>query len=307
MFSPVLRRGPEIAFAAALIALWTPGFDRQIAGWVPVLLPILTFLSLLLLPRQSGEARFIWWQPLVLTIWGQGLLPWVLVGGLALAGVPRDWLLIALLLNSAGSVYLVTNFAILLDRRPRLMLTLLVSGLVATPLFLFLNASLFFASWVAIDLAGFAKATTLFLALPMAAAWGARRLGLAERGRSGWQLASLAVVTLIAFGLEAEVSAALHHGLAQRDWGQIAHIGRALTFVVGLALAAFFVSRTVLRQVGLQLKGAAGLVALGHAVRNAAMVFVLVEAYLPDSYGLVLGVVQIPIYFAPLALRRLRS
>ncbi len=307
MFSAVLRRGPEIAFGAALLALWTPSFDRVIAGWVPVLLPILTFLSLLLLPRQTGEARFVWWQPMVLTLWGQGVLPWILVGGLALAGLARDWLLIALLLNSAGSVYLVTNFAILLDRRPRLMLTLLISGLVATPLFLFINASMFFASWVAIDLMGFAKATTVFLALPMAAAWGARRLGLAERGRSGWQFASLAVVTLIAFGLEAEVSASLNEGLRRADWAQLMRIAQALAFVIGLSLAAFFISRTTLGWLGLQLRGGAGLVALGHAVRNAAIVYVLVRAYLPDSYGLVLGVVQIPIYFAPLALRSLRS
>lgn len=307
MLIPLLRRGPEIAFTAVLVALLTPSFDHMVAGWVPVLLPLLTFLSLLLLPRQSGEAHFTWWQPLVLTFWGQGILPWLLVAGLAVLGIGRDWLLIALLLNSAGSVYLVTNFAILLDRRPRLMLTLLVTGLVATPLFLFVNASLFFTSWVAIDLAGFVKATLLYLALPMAAAWGARRLGVAEQYRSGWQLASLGVVSLIAFGLEAELSARLHESLLRQDWERLAGLAQALAFVVGLALAAFFISRAVLRWLGLGLRGAAGLVALGHAVRNAAMVYVLVQAYLPSSYGLVLGVVQIPIYFAPLAMRRLRS
>lgn len=304
MISAVLRNGPEIGFAAALLALFTPGFDAQVAQAIPLLLPLLTFLSLVLLPRQSGEARFAWWLPPLLVIWGQGILPWLLVGGLAVAGLPRDWLLIALLLNSVSSVYLVTNFAIYLDRRPRLMLALLLTGLCATPLFLFINGSLFFRSWVAIDLGGFALAVGLYLLLPMLAAWLVRLRGVAPTQRPYWQLASLATVALIAFGLEAEVSAALARAVGDQDGAALLAIGQALGFVVLLALAAFFLSRACLRLVGQE---AAGLVALSHAVRNAAMVYVLVQAYLPASYGLVLGVVQIPIYFAPIALRRIRG
>ncbi len=304
MILAVLRLGPEIGFAAALLALFTPGFDAQIAQTIPILLPLLTFLSLVLLPGKSGEARFRWWQPLLLVVWGQGVLPWVLVGGLALAGLSRDWLLIALLLNSVSSVYLVTNFAIYLDRRPRLMLALLLTGLCATPLFLFINGSLFFRSWVAIDLLNFAKAVGLYLLGPMLAAWAVRRGGVAPQHRPYWQLASLATVALIAFGLEAEVSAALAQAVGQQDAGALLAIAQALGFVVALSLATFFLSRAFLRLWGQE---AAGLVALSHAVRNAAMVYVLVQAYLPPSYGLVLGVVQIPIYFAPIALRRIRA
>ncbi len=304
MILPILRKGPEIGFAAALLALFTPGFDAQVAQAIPILLPLLTFLSLVLLPPQSGEARFAWWQPPVLVVWGQGVLPWLLVGALALMGLPRDWLLIALLLNSVSSVYLVTNFAIYLDRRPRLMLALLLTGLCATPLFLFINASLFFRSLVAIDLGGFAVAVGLYLLVPMLAAWLVRRGGVGPSHRPYWQLASLATVALIAFGLEAEVSAALAQAVGAQDAKALLAIARALGFVVMLSLVTFLVSRACLRLVG---QDAAGLVALSHAVRNAAMVYVLVQAYLPDSYGLVLGVVQIPIYFAPIALRKIRA
>lgn len=268
------------------------------AALKPLLLPsigLLLFLSVLRLDwnRVFAYAR----RPAaagLATIWQLVASP-LLVWGLATAiGLPPA-LVAALVLNAAASpVFSSTAFARLLGLDVELTVVVLTVTTLLLPLTLAPLALGLLSRETDIGAADYAMRVGLFLVLPLAAAWAARRLiGEARIDAQDAALQGLVVIVLLIFAI------AVMDGVTPRI---LSEGGTVLLYLAGaFALNLGFQALTPLlfRSIGLGPALSLGLVA---GNRNMALVFAVTGATEPDLL-LYLAVAQIPIYLSPLLTR----
>ncbi len=268
------------------------------AALKPLLLPsigLLLFLSVLRLDwkRVFAYAR----RPAaagLATVWQLVASP-LLVWGLATAiGLPPA-LVAALVLNAAASpVFSSTAFARLLGLDVELTVVVLTVTTLLLPLTLAPVALGLLSRETDIGAADYAVRVGLFLVLPLAAAWAARRLiGEARIDAQDAALQGLVVIVLLVFAI------AVMDGVTPRILSEGGTVLLYLACAFALNLGFQALTPLLFRSMGLGPALSLGLVA---GNRNMALVFAVTGATEPDLL-LYLAVAQIPIYLSPLLTR----
>lgn len=268
------------------------------AALKPLLLPsigVLLFLSVLRLDwtRVFAYAR----RPAaagLATLWQLVASP-LLVWGLATAiGLPPA-LIAALVLNAAASpVFSSTAFARLLGLDVELTVVVLTVTTLLLPLTLAPLALGLLSRETAIGAVDYALRVGLFLVLPLAAAWAARRLfGETRIDSLDAALQGLIVIVLLVFAI------AVMDGVTPRILSEGGTVLLYLTCAFALNLGFQAATPLIFRPMGPRPALSLGLVA---GNRNMALVFAVTGATEPDLL-LYLGVAQIPIYLSPLLTR----
>lgn len=266
----------------------------------PLLMPsiaALLFLSVLRLDWRlmADYAR----RPLLVALasgWqlvASPLLVWGLAG---LAGLPPA-LATALVLNAAASpVNSSPAFARLLGLNAELVVVVLTVTTILLPLTLAPVALWLLRQGTAIDPVEYAQRTALYLALPLAAAFGFRRLaGDGRIAARDAELQGLIVVVLLVFAV------AVMDGVTARIAGEwplmVVFLIAATAHNLGFQLATALAFRPLGRRSAISLGLAAG-------YRNMALVVAVTGGVAPDLL-LYLAVAQVPIYMLPFLTRPL--
>ena len=266
----------------------------------PLLMPsigVLLFLSVLRLdwrrvfayarrPVATGLASA--WQLVV-----SPLLVWGLATGI---GLPPA-LIAAMVLNAAASpVMSSTAFARLLGFDVELTVVVLAVTTLLLPVTLAPVALGLLSRETAIDPADYTLRVGLFLVLPLAAAWVARRIAGETRIDSlDEPLQGLTVIVLLVFAI------AVMDGVTPRlaAEGGTVLLYLACAFAINLGFQA--VTALLFRPMGRRAALSLGLVS---GNRNMALAFAVTGATEPDLL-LYLAVAQIPIYLSPLLTRQI--
>jgi len=233
--------------------------------------------------------------PAAIATWQLVLSPLLVWLGTALVGLPPDLRLVLVLQAAAPPIGSAAVFALILGLDG----ILAVIGTVTTTLLLPftltpLVALLLPQAGVEVDLAAFFTRVTLLVAVPFALAWTLRRvLGAARLERHDELLAGLNVVLLVVFAI------AVMDGVTER-------LLRDPGFIAMLLLAACLAA-VVLHLAGFVLFRRAGVASAYSAAllsgnRNMGLMLVVTAGTAGEVFSLYVGIAQIPMYFAPLAL-----
>ncbi len=233
--------------------------------------------------------------PAAIALWQLVASPLLVWFATALLGLAPDLRLVLLLQAAAPPIGSAAVFAMILGLDG----VFAVIGTVATTLALPLTLTAIVAlllpgSALKVDLAAFFARVTLLVALPFALAALLRRaLGLARLARTGDVLGGANVVLLVVFAI------------AVMD-GVTARLLRDPLFVATL-LATACVATALLHAAGYALFRRAGSAtafsaALLSGNRNMGLMLVITAGTAGEAFSLYVGIAQIPMYFAPLAL-----
>jgi len=220
------------------------------------------------------------------------LLVWL---GTALVGLPPDLRLLLVLQAAAPPIGSAAVFAMILGLDG----VLAVLGTVAATLLLPLTLTplvgrLLPEAGLDVDLAAFFVRVTLLVAAPFLLAWGLRRAAGAPRlARNDDLLAGANVLLLLVFAI------AVMDGVTARLLSDPLYIG-------GLLLTAC-VATALLHLAGFALFRRAGIAAAYGAAllsgnRNMGLMLAITAGTAGPAFSLYVGIAQIPMYFAPLAL-----
>ncbi|RPH63611.1 MAG: sodium:proton symporter [Burkholderiales bacterium] len=233
--------------------------------------------------------------PAAIAAWQLVVSPLLVWFGTALVGLPPDLRLVLVLQAAAPPIGSAAVFAMILGLDG----ILAVIGTVATTMLLPFTLTplvglLLPQTGVQVDLAAFFVRVTLLVAVPFALAWALRRaLGSARLARHDELLGGLNVVLLVVFAI------------AVMD-GVTARLLRDPEFIAFLLLAACLAT-VALHAAGFALFRRAGAAtaysaALLSGNRNMGLMLVITAGTAGEAFSLYVGIAQIPMYFAPLAL-----
>lgn len=271
-----------------LAALLRPLLTAAVIGTLTATLLRLDWTRLAVAARRPAlPAAIAAWQLVV-----SPLLVWF---GTALVGLPPDLRLMLVLQAAAPPIGSAAVFAMILGLDG----VLAVIGTVATTMMLPLTLTplvglLLPQTGVQVDLAAFFARVTLLVAAPFALAWALRRaFGGARLARHDEVLGGLNVLLLVVFAI------------AVMD-GVTARLLRDPAFIALLLLAACLAT-VVLHAAGFLLFRRAGVAtaysaALLSGNRNMGLMLVITAGTAGEAFSLYVGIAQIPMYFAPLAL-----
>ena len=273
---------PELA--AVLRPLLTPA----VIGTLSAALLRLDWVRLAQAARRPAVAGWIAAWQLV----ASPLLVWL---GAGLAGLPPDLRLVLVLQAAAPPIGSAAVFAMILGLDG----IFAVIGTVATTLLLPLTLTPLVAvvlpeTGLHVDIAAFFARVTTLVAAPFVIAWALRRaIGPARLARNDDLLAGANVVLLVVFAI------------AVMD-GVTARLAADPVFI-GVLLAAACVATTLLHLAGFVLFRGAGVAsAYGAALlsgnRNMGLMLAITAGTAGPTFSLYVGIAQIPMYFAPLAL-----
>ncbi len=233
--------------------------------------------------------------PGVLALWLLILSPLLVWAGTALMGVPDDLRLVLVLQAAAPPIGSAAVFALILGLDG---VRAVIGTVTATMLLPFtltpMVGWLLPASGLQVDLAAFFVRVTLLVALPFGLAALLRRaLGTARLERNEALLGGLNVVLLVIFAI------AVMDGVTERLFEDPRYIA-LLLFVACVATFAMHVAGYLLfRRTG---TASAYTLALLTGNRNVGLMLVITAGSAGEAFSLYVGVAQIPMYFAPLAL-----
>jgi BASS family bile acid:Na+ symporter len=220
------------------------------------------------------------------------LLVWA---GIALAGLPPELRLVLVLQAAAPPIGSAAVFAMILGLDG----VFAVVGTVATTLLLPLTLTPLVAvvlpeTGLHVDLAAFFARVSALVAAPFVVAWALRRaIGAARLARNDELLAGANVLLLVVFAI------AVMDGVTARlltDPG-----------FIGILLATACVATALLHLAGFALFRRAGVAAAYGAAllsgnRNMGLMLAITAGTAGPTFSLYVGIAQIPMYFAPLAL-----
>jgi BASS family bile acid:Na+ symporter len=271
-----------------LAALFRPLLTPAVIGTLTAALLRLDWERLALAARRPALPSWIAAWQLV----ASPLLVWL---GTALAGLPPDLRLVLVLQAAAPPIGSAAVFAMMLglDGVPA------VVGTVAATLFLPLTltplvAVILPATGLHIDLAAFFLRVTMLVAAPFALAWALRRaIGTGRLARSDELLAGANVVLLVVFAI------AVMDGVTARMLRD--------PQLIGVLLLTACVATALLHLAGFALFRRAGIAAAYGAAllsgnRNMGLMLAITAGTAGPTFSLYVGIAQIPMYFAPLAL-----
>lgn len=233
--------------------------------------------------------------PAAIASWQLVASPLLVWFGTALAGLPPEPRLALVLQAAAPPIGSAAVFALILGLDG----ILAVVGTVSTTLLLPFTLTplvglLFPQAGVQVDLVAFFARVALLVAVPFALAWALRRaIGTARLARHDEAIGGLNVALLVVFAI------------AVMD-GVTARLLRDPAFVMGLLLMAC-ASTAALHAAGYALFRRAGVAsaysaALMSGNRNMGLMLVITAGTAGEVFSLYVGLTQIPMYFAPLAL-----
>ena len=233
--------------------------------------------------------------PAAIATWQLVASPLLVWFGTALAGLPPEPRLALVLQAAAPPIGSAAVFALILGLDG----ILAVVGTVTTTLLLPFTLTplvglLLPQAGVQVDLAAFFARVALLVAVPFALAWALRRaIGTAQLARHDEAIGGLNVALLVVFAI------------AVMD-GVTARLLRDPAFIMGLLLMAC-ASTAALHAAGYVLFRRAGVAsaysaALMSGNRNMGLMLVITAGTAGEAFSLYVGITQIPMYFAPLAL-----
>jgi BASS family bile acid:Na+ symporter len=237
--------------------------------------------------RPALPAWIALWQLVV-----SPLLVWL---GAALAGLPPDLRLVLVLQAAAPPIGSAAVFAMILGLDG----VLCVIGTVATTLLLPFTLTplvglLLPEAGLRVDLMAFFVRVTLLVAAPFALAWVLRRLaGTARLERNDPLLAGANVMLLVVFAI------AVMDGVTARMLREPQFIGTLLLAACVAAALLHLAGFVLFRRAGI---AAAYGAALLSGNRNMGLMLAITAGTAGETFSLYVGVAQIPMYFAPLAL-----
>jgi len=233
--------------------------------------------------------------PAAIATWQLVVSPLLVWFGTALAGLSPELRLALVLQAAAPPIGSAAVFALILGLDG----ILAVVGTVSTTLLLPFTLTplvgvLLPQAGVQVDLAAFFGRVALLVAVPFALAWVLRRaVGTERLARHDEAIGGLNVALLVVFAI------------AVMD-GVTARLLRDPAFVTGLLLMACL-STAALHAAGYALFRRAGVssaysAALMSGNRNMGLMLVITAGTAGEAFSLYVGITQIPMYFAPLAL-----
>ena len=233
--------------------------------------------------------------PAWIAAWQLVVSPLLVWAGTLLAGLPPDLRLVLVLQAAAPPIGSAAVFAMILGLDGILAVIGTVSTTLLLPFTLTpLVAWLLPETGLRVDLAAFVVRVTLIVAAPFVVAWVLRRaIGAARLRRNDDVLGGVNVVLLVVFAI------------AVMD-GVTARLAREPLFIGTLLLAAC-AAAAVLHLAGFALFRRAGVAAAYGAAlmsgnRNMGLMLAVTAGTAGETFSLYVGIAQIPMYFAPLAL-----
>ena len=233
--------------------------------------------------------------PAAIALWQLVASPLIVWLGTALAGLPPDLRLVLVLQAAAPPIGATAVFAMILGLDGVFAILGTVAATLLLPLTLTpLVGRLLPDAGLNVDLDAFFIRVTLLVAAPFLLAWGLRRAaGAARLARNDDLLAGANVLLLVVFAI------AVMDGVTARMLRDPLYIGTLL-------LAAC-IATTLLHLAGFALFRRAGIAtAYGAALlsgnRNMGLMLAITAGSAGQAFSLYVGVAQIPMYFAPLAL-----
>ena len=233
--------------------------------------------------------------PAALALWQLVVSPLLVWSATALAGLPPDLRLLLVLQAAAPPIGSAAVFAMILGLDGVFavigsMLTTLLLPLTLTPLV----GLLLPGTGLQVDLAAFFARVTLLVALPFALAWLVRRLiGIERLARNGDLLAGLNVVLLVVFAI------AVMDGVTARLISDPQFIGLLLLVACIATVLLHAAGFALFRRAGAATAWSASLLS---GNRNMGLMLVITAGTAGEAFSLYVGIAQIPMYFAPLAL-----
>jgi len=233
--------------------------------------------------------------PAWIAAWQLVVSPLLVWAGTLLAGLPPDLRLVLVLQAAAPPIGSAAVFAMILGLDG----VLAVVGTVGTTLLLPftltpLVAWLLPETGLRVDLAAFVMRVTLIVAAPFVLAWILRRaVGVARLKRNDDVLAGLNVVLLVVFAI------AVMDGVAARLLRDPLFIGTLLLAACAATAVLHLAGFALFRRAGV---AAAYGVALMSGNRNMGLMLAITAGTAGPTFSLYVGIAQIPMYFAPLAL-----
>jgi len=271
-----------------LAALLRPLLTAAVIGTITAALLRLDWGHLAQATRRPAlPAAIAGWQLVV-----SPLLVWA---GTLLAGLPPDLRLVLVLQAAAPPIGSAAVFAMILGLDG----VLAVVGTVGTTLLLPLTLTPLVAwllpeAGLRVDLAAFVVRVTLIVAAPFVLAWILRRaIGVARLKRNDDVLAGANVVLLVVFAI------AVMDGVTARLLREPLFIGTLLVAACAATAVLHLAGFVLFRRAGV---AAAYGVALMSGNRNMGLMLAITAGTAGATFSLYVGIAQIPMYFAPLAL-----
>jgi BASS family bile acid:Na+ symporter len=271
-----------------LAALLRPLLTAAVIGTITAVLLRLDWDRLAgALRRPALPAAIAAWQ-----LVGSPLLMWF---GAALIGLPPDLRLLLTLQAAAPPIGSAAVFAMILGLDGALAVLATVGTTLLLPFTLTPLAGLLLQdTGLRVDLPAFFARVTLVVAAPFALAWAIRRVaGRARLARNDELLAGANVLLLVVF------ATGVMDGVTARFLREPQYLG--------LLLLTACVSTALLHLAGFALFRRAGVAAaygaaLASGNRNMGLMLAITAGSAGEAFALYVGLVQIPMYFAPLAL-----
>jgi BASS family bile acid:Na+ symporter len=233
--------------------------------------------------------------PAWIAAWQLVASPLLVWAGTMLAGMPPDLRLVLVLQAAAPPIGSAAVFAMILGLDG----VLAVIGTVGTTLLLPLTLTPLVAwllpeTGLRVDLAAFVARVTLVVAAPFVLAGILRRMiGTARLRRNDELLGGVNVVLLVVFAI------AVMDGVAARLAREPLFIGTLLVVACAATAILHLAGFALFRRTGI---GAAYGVALMSGNRNMGLMLAITAGTAGETFSLYVGIAQIPMYFAPLAL-----
>jgi predicted Na+-dependent transporter len=233
--------------------------------------------------------------PAAITAWQLIASPLLMWFGTALLHLPPDLRLLLVLQAAAPPIGSVAVFALILGLDGVLAVLATVAATLALPLTLTpFAAFLLPETGLRVDLPAFVARVTLVVAAPFVVAWIIRRAVGSERlARNDDVLAGANVVMLVVFAI------AVMDGVTARLLSEPRYIGLLLLTACAATALLHLAGFALFRRAG---AGVAYGAALVSGNRNMGLMLAVTAGSAGEAFALYVGIAQIPMYFAPLAL-----
>jgi predicted Na+-dependent transporter len=282
--------------AGVFVGIALPGLAALLRPLVtPAVIGTLTAALLRLDWKRLAEGLRRPAFPGAIALWqlvGSPLAVWL---GSALAGVPPDLRLVLVLQAAAPPIGSAAVFALILGLDGVLAVLGTVGATLLLPFTLTpLVGWLLPETGLSVDLGAFFVRVALLVAAPFVLAWGIRRaVGVARLARNDDLLAGVNVLLLVVFAI------AVMDGVTARLLSDPAYIGILLLTACAATALLHLSGFALFRRAG---ASAAYGAALLSGNRNMGLMLAITAGSAGAAFSLYVGIAQIPMYFAPLAL-----
>jgi hypothetical protein len=274
------------------------GLSEMMAPFSSASLLFLIIMSLLPMGRMEGDEVFSLdakvWQ---IVLWQLLVLPAIIVSGAYLARIDSGITLLMVTTASAGSLFASPTFAELLQVNKQKALQCMVLSTFLMPVSYFIFFTLVLHADVEIDVMSFIHRCMIFLVLPLG-------LFLVYMGVAPG-MPQKAVERIEGFSRRSTIAALMVFGLGivgpARDllWSEPQRFALYLVIVTVLGAGMAYLTAIVMYRQGISDSLTASIVS---GFRNVGLGFVLLSGMAGQTTAEYVGVSQIPIFLAPLAL-----